>query len=126
MSDPVRAEPDGDVLVVTIDRPEARNAVNVAVAEGIAAAVDRLDGDDSLRAGILTGRGRDVLRGDGPEGLRRVRREARAGGSGGTTAQVREAGIDRAACRVLTFRPYRETTEHSTARAARRCPTQRS
>jgi enoyl-CoA hydratase len=54
---PVRAEPDGDVLVITIDRPEARNAVNLAVAEGIAAAVDRLDGDDSLRAGILTGAG---------------------------------------------------------------------
>jgi enoyl-CoA hydratase len=54
---PVRAEPDGDVLVVTIDRPEARNAVNLAVAEGIAAAVDRLDGDASLRAGILTGAG---------------------------------------------------------------------
>jgi len=54
---PVRAEPDGDVLVVTIDRPEARNAVNLAVAEGIAAAVDRLDGDDGLRAGILTGAG---------------------------------------------------------------------
>jgi enoyl-CoA hydratase len=54
---PVRAEADGDVLVVTIDRPEARNAVNLAVAEGIAAAVDRLDGDDALRAGILTGAG---------------------------------------------------------------------
>src|SRR5918995_3342576 len=48
---------DGEVLVVTIDRPEARNAVNLAVAEGIAAALDRLDGDDSLRAGILTGAG---------------------------------------------------------------------
>jgi enoyl-CoA hydratase/carnithine racemase len=54
---PVRLQPDGDVLVITIDRPEARNAVNLAVAEGIATAVDRLDGDDSLRAGILTGAG---------------------------------------------------------------------
>src|SRR4051812_50141337 len=53
----VRAEVDGAVLVVTIDRPEARNAVNVAVAEGIAAALDRLDGDDGLRAGVLTGAG---------------------------------------------------------------------
>jgi enoyl-CoA hydratase/carnithine racemase len=48
---------DGDVLVVTIDRPEARNAVNLAVAEGIAAALDRLDGEDALRAGVLTGAG---------------------------------------------------------------------
>jgi enoyl-CoA hydratase len=53
----IRAEPAGDVLVVTIDRPEARNAVNLAVAEGIAAAMDRLDGDGALRAGILTGAG---------------------------------------------------------------------
>jgi enoyl-CoA hydratase len=53
----VRAAVDGDVLVVTIDRPEARNAVNLEVAEGIAAAIDQLDGDDALRAGILTGAG---------------------------------------------------------------------
>jgi enoyl-CoA hydratase len=53
----VRLVVDGDVLVVTIDRPEARNAVNLAVAEGIAAAVDRLDGDDALRVGVLTGAG---------------------------------------------------------------------
>jgi enoyl-CoA hydratase len=53
----VRAEPAGEVLVVTIDRPEARNAVNLAVAEGIAAAMERLDEDDSLRTGILTGAG---------------------------------------------------------------------
>jgi enoyl-CoA hydratase len=48
---------DGAVLVVTIDRPETRNAVNLAVAEGIAAALDRLDGDEGLRCGVLTGAG---------------------------------------------------------------------
>jgi enoyl-CoA hydratase len=53
----VRTEADGNVLVITIDRPEARNAVNLAVAEGIAAALDRLDGDDALRVGVLTGAG---------------------------------------------------------------------
>ena len=53
----VRVEPDGDVLVITIDRPEARNAVNLTVAEGIAAALDRLDSDAELRVGILTGAG---------------------------------------------------------------------
>jgi enoyl-CoA hydratase len=53
----VRAEAEGAVLVVTIERPEARNAVDLAVAEGIAAALDRLDGDDALRAGVLTGAG---------------------------------------------------------------------
>jgi enoyl-CoA hydratase len=45
------------VLVITIARPGQRNAVNRAVADGIAAAVDRLDGDDDLRAGVLTGAG---------------------------------------------------------------------
>jgi len=53
----VQVEADGGVLVVTIDRPEARNAVNLAVAEGIAGALDRLDGDDELRVGIITGAG---------------------------------------------------------------------
>jgi enoyl-CoA hydratase len=53
----VTAERDGAVLVVTIQRPEARNAVNLAVAEGIAAALEQLDGDDALRVGILSGAG---------------------------------------------------------------------
>jgi enoyl-CoA hydratase len=53
----VTAERDGEVLVVTIQRPEARNAVNRAVAEGIAAALDELDADGALRAGVLTGAG---------------------------------------------------------------------
>jgi len=48
---------DGAVLVITIARPAQRNAVNRAVAGGIAEAVDRLDGDDDLRAGVLTGAG---------------------------------------------------------------------
>lgn len=45
----------GTVLIVTIDRPHVRNALNAAVAHGIAAAADRLDADDELRVGILTG-----------------------------------------------------------------------
>lgn len=45
------------VLVITINRPEVRNAVNAAVAEGIAHALDELDGDAELQAGILTGAG---------------------------------------------------------------------
>ena len=48
-------EARGDVLVITINRPEARNALNGAVARGIAAAVDELDGNDELRVGVLTG-----------------------------------------------------------------------
>jgi enoyl-CoA hydratase len=42
---------------MTINRPEARNAVNGDVASGLEAAVDRLEADDDLWAGVLTGAG---------------------------------------------------------------------
>jgi enoyl-CoA hydratase len=53
----VRVERRGAVQVITIDRPEARNALDAAVARGIADAVDELDGSAELRAGVLTGAG---------------------------------------------------------------------
>ena len=53
----VRSERRGNVLLITIDRPEVRNAVNAAVAAGVAGALDELDGDDSLSVGVLTGAG---------------------------------------------------------------------
>jgi enoyl-CoA hydratase len=53
----VLTERRANVLLITIDRPEVRNAVNAAVAEGIALALDELDGDRSLSVGILTGAG---------------------------------------------------------------------
>lgn len=46
-----------NVLLITINRPEMRNAVNAAVAAGIGGALDELDADDSLSVGILTGAG---------------------------------------------------------------------
>jgi len=54
----VLTERRGDVLVITLNRPDARNAVNGALAEGIAAALDELDADDALRVGVLTGAGK--------------------------------------------------------------------
>jgi enoyl-CoA hydratase len=53
----VLVERRGAVQVITINRPEARNALNAAVARGVADAVDQLDSDDSLRVGVLTGAG---------------------------------------------------------------------
>jgi len=47
----------GRTALITINRPEARNAVNGDVATGLEAAVDRLEGDDELWAGVLTGAG---------------------------------------------------------------------
>jgi enoyl-CoA hydratase len=46
---------DGHIAVITINRPEARNAVNAAVAEGIEAEVDRVEADDAVWLAILTG-----------------------------------------------------------------------
>jgi enoyl-CoA hydratase len=51
------------ILIVTINRPDQRNAVNSAVAEGIAAALDELDADDGLSLGVLTGAGKGFCAG---------------------------------------------------------------
>ena len=51
------------VLVITINRPDQRNAVNAAVAEGIAGGLDSLDADDELAIGILTGAGKGFCAG---------------------------------------------------------------
>jgi enoyl-CoA hydratase len=45
------------VMVVTINRPQAKNAVTLAVSEGVAAALDELDACDDLMVGIITGAG---------------------------------------------------------------------
>src|SRR6266508_3893773 len=45
----------GPFAIVKINRPEARNAVNGAVAQGIEAAIDRIEEDDDIWLGILTG-----------------------------------------------------------------------
>ena len=57
MSDEVLTEERDGVLVVTLNRPQARNAVNEVLARSVAEAMDRLDEEDSLRAGVLTGAG---------------------------------------------------------------------
>ena len=56
-ADLVRLERRESTLVITIDRPEARNAVNPAVAEGVSEGLRQLDEDDALSAGVLTGGG---------------------------------------------------------------------
>ena len=66
----VLTEADDGVLLITLNRPDARNAVNAALANGIAAALDRLDDDDDLQVGILTGAGKGFSRRHGPEGVR--------------------------------------------------------
>jgi enoyl-CoA hydratase len=57
MPEAVLTEVSDGVAVITINRPEARNAVNGAVAQGMAAAIDELDARADVRVLILTGAG---------------------------------------------------------------------
>ena len=54
---PVLTDVTDGVLVVTINRPEARNAIDTVTAEAIGAAMDRLDGEQTLVAAVITGAG---------------------------------------------------------------------
>ena len=59
MSEPaVLTERRERILMVTINRPDQRNAINAAVAQGIAGALDQLDDDDALSVGVLSGAGK--------------------------------------------------------------------
>lgn len=57
MADEVLVERRDRVLIITINRPEARNAFNLAVARGLADAMDELDGTTELSVAIVTGAG---------------------------------------------------------------------
>ncbi len=51
------------VLLITLNRPDAMNAINGALSTGLVEAVAELDGDPSLTAGVLTGNGRGFCAG---------------------------------------------------------------
>ncbi|NNE72031.1 MAG: crotonase/enoyl-CoA hydratase family protein [Acidimicrobiales bacterium] len=55
---PVLTERRGRVLLITLNRPDAMNAINADLANGLWAAVEELNSDDGLTAGVLTGAGR--------------------------------------------------------------------
>jgi len=57
MTDAILTEVSDGIAVITINRPEARNAVNGAVARGIAAAVAEFDASGDVRVLVLTGAG---------------------------------------------------------------------
>ncbi len=61
--EPVIFSTQGAIAIITINRPDARNAVNLAVARGIAAALDELDRRADLSVGILTGAGKSFCAG---------------------------------------------------------------
>ena len=55
MSETVKTEVRGHVLVIRLEREEKRNAIDVDMAEGIDAALNRLEDEDDLWAGVITG-----------------------------------------------------------------------
>jgi enoyl-CoA hydratase len=59
----VLTEQRGRVLIITLNRPDQRNAVNAAVSRGVAAALDALDADPGLSVGVLTGAGKGFCSG---------------------------------------------------------------
>ena len=54
MSDIVQYETRGRIAIITLNRPEARNAVNGDVAAGVEAAIDRMEDDPEVWVGVLT------------------------------------------------------------------------
>lgn len=57
MSDIVDFSVENGIATVAINRPEARNAINQAVAEAVAAALDEVEARRDIAVGILTGAG---------------------------------------------------------------------
>lgn len=57
MAESVLVERDGATMVITLNRPQVRNALDAATAFAVAAALDRLDADAEIAVGILTGAG---------------------------------------------------------------------
>lgn len=55
--DGVLVEQDGSTLVITLDRPATRNALDRQTAHAVAVALDRLDADPTVTVGVLTGAG---------------------------------------------------------------------
>lgn len=57
MSNEVITEINAGIMTITINRPEAKNAINKSAAEEIAQAIDQLDSSDDVHVAILTGAG---------------------------------------------------------------------
>ena len=57
MADEILVEQRGHVTLITINRPEARNAMNRAAAIGLSDALDAAEADDNVWVVVLTGAG---------------------------------------------------------------------
>jgi len=63
MADEVLVERRDRVLLITLNRPDDRNAINRELTEGLLRAIEELDSDDGLTAGVLTGAGKGFCSG---------------------------------------------------------------
>ena len=86
MAEDVLVERGNGLLVIMLNRPHVRNAMDAAMSVRIAAAVDELDADDALSVAILTGTGGSFCAGmDLKAFLRGERPEVAGRGFGGLT-----------------------------------------
>jgi enoyl-CoA hydratase len=79
---PLLVEQRDHVLLLTLNRPEVRNAVDQEMSDRIAGALDRLGADGDLRVGVITGAGKGFCAGMDLHALRRTGRRPVAGDRG--------------------------------------------
>src|SRR5260370_34789560 len=69
MEDPVLLRIAGAVATITLNRPKVLNALDGAMADGLAAAFERIEGETSLRVVVLAGAGAGFMAGAAIPGL---------------------------------------------------------
>ncbi|PJX26011.1 enoyl-CoA hydratase [Advenella sp. S44] len=82
MSELIKSEIRGRILILTINRPEARNAITYDTSFALADALGRLDADDNLTVGILRGEGNTFCSGMDLKEFARTQRRAVVPGRG--------------------------------------------
>jgi len=89
MTSEVIVKAENGIQIITINRPEAKNAMTKAAAEGIAAAIDELESRNDLRVAIITGAGGTFCSGMDLKGFLRGERPSVEGrGFGGITERL--------------------------------------
>lgn len=93
MTEPVLFSQEGPIALLTLNRPETRNALDDDVADALVAACERIDRDLSIRCVVLTAAGPSFCSGGNVRAM-----YARTGMFGGSAAEMRRAyryGIQR-------------------------------
>lgn len=98
MPEEIDVQADGSLRIVTLNRPDALNAVNDALHRGLARLWSRLSEDDEVRAAVLTGAGRAFCAGGDFAYLEELRADERSRAR--SMADGRELVLGMARCRV--------------------------